>query len=45
MFTSRIGKLVGCEQFLLHLLFISVPFLSRLYPDLVPEPESQVEET
>lgn len=42
---QSLGKVVGCEKFLLHILFISVLFLSYLYPDLVPESASKVEET
>lgn len=42
---QSLGKVVGCEKFLLHILLISVLFLSSLYPDLVPESESKVEET
>ena len=33
------------SSWIFHLLFISVPFLSCFYPDLVPEPASKVEET
>lgn len=42
---QSLGKVVGCEKFLLHILLISVPFLSYLCPDLVPKSASKVEET